>query len=96
MAKPKSTTFPGHKVIARVKSVKGKCSWGHEEGDTFNINCQDTAGLCGMFYHDIFPYIAMLQFGGGLPEEWGGPDVVTVVCVDRTNRVTLELCREEE
>ena len=65
MAKPKRTTFPGHKVTATVKSVKGKCSWGHEAGDTFSINCQDTAGVCGLFYHDIFPYIAMLQFGGG-------------------------------
>jgi hypothetical protein len=55
MAKPKRTIFPGHKVTATVKSVKGKCSWGHEEGDTFSINCQDTAGLCGFFYHDIFP-----------------------------------------
>jgi hypothetical protein len=30
MAKPKSPTFPGHKVTATVKSVKGNCSWGHE------------------------------------------------------------------
>jgi len=95
MAKPKRMTFPGHKVTATVKSVKGKCSWGHEVGDTFGINCQDTAGLCGLFYHDIFPYIAMLQFGGGLPKEWGGPDVVNVACIDRTNLVKLELRREK-
>ena len=42
MAKPKRTTFPGHKVIATVKSVKGNCSWGHEAGDTFSINIHDT------------------------------------------------------
>jgi uncharacterized repeat protein (TIGR04076 family) len=94
MAKPKKTTFPGHKIIATVKSVKGNCSWGHEAGDILSINCQDTAGLCGLFFHDIFPYIAMLQFGG-LPKEWGGPDVVNVVCVDRTNLVTLELRRDK-
>jgi uncharacterized repeat protein (TIGR04076 family) len=52
MAKPKRTTFPGHKVAATVKSVKGNCSGRHEEGDTFSINCHDTAGLCGFFYHD--------------------------------------------
>ena len=67
-------------MTATVRSVEGKCSWGHEAGDAFNINCQDTAGLCGMFYHDILPYVAMLQFSGVLPEEWGGPDMVTVVC----------------
>ena len=94
MAKPKKTTFPGHKVTATVKSVKGNCSWGHEKGDPFNINCQKTNRLYGLFYHDIFPCIALLQFGGGLPEEWGGPDVVNVVCMDRTNLVTLELRRK--
>jgi len=93
MAKPKRTTFPGNKVVATVKSVKGNCSWGHEAGDTFSINCHDTAGLCGFFYHDIYPYIAMLQFGGGFPKEWGNPDVVTVECMDRANLVTLELHR---
>ena len=95
MAKPKSTTSPGNKVIATVKSVKGDCSWGHEAGDTFNISCHDTAGLCGFFYHDIYPYIAMLQFGGGFPETWGNPDVVTVECMDRVNAVRLELRREK-
>lgn len=93
MAKSKRTTFPGHKVVATVKSVKGNCSWGHEAGDTFSISCHDTAGLCGFFYHDIYPYIAMLQFGGGFPKEWGNPDVVTVECMDRANLVTLELRR---
>ncbi len=93
MAKPRRTTFPGHKVMATVKSVKGNCSWGHEAGDTFSINCHDTAGLCGFFYHDIYPYIAMLQFGGSYP--WGNPDVVTVECIDHTNLVTLELRREK-
>ncbi len=95
MAKPKRTTFPGHKLIATVKSVKGDCSWGHEAGDTFDIDCHDNAGLCGFFYHDIFPYIAMLQFGGGFPEEWGNPNVVDVQCPDRANLVTLELRRVE-
>jgi hypothetical protein len=50
MAKPKRTTFPGNKIFATVKSVKGNCSWGHEAGDTFPISCHDTAGLCGFFY----------------------------------------------
>ena len=95
MAKPKRTAIPGHKVIATVKSVKGSCSWGHEVGDTFSISCHDTAGLCGFFYHDAYPYIAMLQFGGGFPKEWGNPDVLTVECMDRANCVKLELRREQ-
>lgn len=96
MAKPKRTTSPGNKVVATVKSVKGNCGWGHEAGDTFEINCHDTADLCGFFYHASFPYIAMLQFGGSFPAEWGNPDMVTVECLDRANLVSLELRRVRE
>ena len=96
MAKSKRTTFPGHKIIATVKSVKGDCSWGHEAGDTFSIDCHDTAGLCGFLYHDIYPYLTMLQFGGNFPEAWGDPDVVSVECLDKGNLVTLELRREKK
>ena len=86
MSKPKRNTFPGHKVIARVKSVKGSCSWGHEVGDTFNVNCHDAAGLCGFLYHDIFPYLTMLQFGGSFPKEWGDPNMVVMDCMDHISR----------
>lgn len=84
----------GHRVKATVLSVKGECHWGHKPGDSFEISCHDTAGLCGFFYHDIFPWIAMLQFGGGFPESWGGPDRVQLECMDRWNAVTLELVRQ--
>jgi uncharacterized repeat protein (TIGR04076 family) len=83
----------GHRVMATIKSVKGTCHWNHKAGDSFEISAHDTAGLCGLFYHDIFPYIVMLQFGGGLPKEWGGPDVVQMECMDRFNAVTIELRR---
>jgi uncharacterized repeat protein (TIGR04076 family) len=96
MSKPKITNFPGHEVIATVKKVRGECSWGHEVGDTFAINCHDTAGLCGFFYHDLFPYITMLQFTGSFPKEWvDDPDVVTLGCMDKANQVTIELRRKK-
>ena len=95
MAGPRRSHIPGSGIIATVKSVRGKCSWGHEVGDTFSLDCHDTAGLCGFLYHDVFPYLLMLQFGGGFPEHWGDPDVVTVSCTDEANRVTLELKREK-
>ena len=96
MAKSKRKMAGPIKVIATVKSVKGNCSWGHEVGDSFEISCHDTAGLCGFFYHDIFPYIAMLQFEGGFPATWGNPDVVNVECMDKYNLVTMELRRVRE
>ena len=58
------------------------------------LDGHNTGGLCGFFYHDIFPYIIMLQFGGSFPAEWGGdPDVVELECPDRTNVVKIELKR---
>lgn len=86
----------GFKVIATVKGVKGTCSAGHKPGDQFEISAHNTAGLCGFFYHDIFPYIVMLQFGGQFPPEWGGGDTLTLQCMDRYNEVSLELRRIRE
>jgi uncharacterized repeat protein (TIGR04076 family) len=83
----------GRRVMATIKSVKGTCHWKHKVGDTFEISAHDTAGLCGFFYHDIFPYVVMLQFGGGYPQEWGGPESVQLECLDKSNTVTIELRR---
>jgi uncharacterized repeat protein (TIGR04076 family) len=83
----------GFKVEGEILAVKGTCSRGHRVGEKFDLSGHDMAGLCGFFYHDIFPYIIMLQFGGGFPQEWGGPDVVELECMDRTNVVKIRLCR---
>jgi uncharacterized repeat protein (TIGR04076 family) len=85
----------GHRVVGTIKAVKGNCSWGHQVGDTFEVSAHDTAGLCGFLYHDIFPYVVMLQFGGGFPETWGGPESVELECMDRWNAVKIELRRED-
>ena len=82
----------GHKIIGTIKSVKGQCSAGHKVGDRIELSGHDTGGLCGFFYHDIFPTIIMLQFGGQYP--WGDPDRVELECMDRHNAVTIELQRE--
>ena len=44
----------------------------------------------------MFPYIIMLQFGGGFPAEWGSPDVVELECIDKVNVVKIELRRIKE
>ena len=80
----------GQRVIGTIKQVKGTCHAGHKPGDTLELSAYDCDGLCGFFYHDIFPYILMLQFGGKFPEEWGG-DVVELDCMDIGNAVRLEL-----
>ncbi len=85
----------GYQVVGTVTAVKGNCAWGHKVGDKIELSAYSPGGLCGFFYHDIFPYIVMLQFGGSFPEEWGNPDVVTLECMDRANAVRMELRREK-
>ena len=83
----------GYRVVGTIKSMKGTCSAGHQVEDTFELSGHSSAGLCGFFYHDLFPYIIMLQFGGGFPPEWGDPDVLELDCMDKFNLVTIELRR---
>jgi len=67
---------------AEIIGVKGDCSAGHS---------WDTGGLCGFFYHDIFPNLSVMQFGGNFP--WGSADELTLECPDRENAVTIRLRR---
>jgi uncharacterized repeat protein (TIGR04076 family) len=83
----------GYQVVGTIKSIKGHCNAGHKVGQQIELDGHKTGGMCGFFYHDIFPYIIMLQFGGGFPVEWGGPDVVELECMDRANAVKIELKR---
>lgn len=81
----------GYRIVGTVIEVGGHCSAGHKEGDTFEINCHNPAGLCGFFYHDIFPTLQTLQFGGKMP--WWQENSVVVGCPDTANQVKLKLER---
>jgi len=83
----------GYKVVATITGVKGKCNAGHQEGDTLEISCHNPGGLCGFFYHDIFPSLSTFQFGGSLP--WWEGDRVQLQCPDPENVVTLKLERSK-
>ena len=83
----------GFRVVGTIKSIKGNCGAGHKVGDTFELSCYSSDGLCGFLYQGIFPCLIMLQFGGGFPPEWGDPDVVEMDCLDKWNLVTIELRR---
>lgn len=86
----------GFRVVGNIKALKGTCNAGHKVGDTIELSAHNTGGLCGFLYHDIFPYIIMLQFGGGFPPQWGDPDRVELDCMDKWNLVTIELRRIKE
>lgn len=86
----------GYRVVGTIKAVKGSCNAGHKAGDQVDLSVHNTGGLCGSFYHSIFPYVIMLQMGGGFPAEWGNPDVLVADCIDKMNAVTIELKRIRE
>ena len=50
----------GHRVIGIIKNVKGKCSAGHKSGDEIELSLHKTGG-CAELYHDVYPYVVMLQ-----------------------------------
>ena len=86
----------GYRVVGTIKAVKGYCSAGHQVGDQIELSAHSSSGLCGFFYHDLFPYIVMLQFGGSFPPDWGDPDVLELDCMDKYNLATIELKRIKE
>jgi uncharacterized repeat protein (TIGR04076 family) len=81
----------GYKIEATIIGSEGTCGAGHNVGDTFEISCHNTGGLCGWFYHDIFPNLETFQFGGSLP--WWEGDTIEVRCPDPYNLVTMKLTR---
>jgi uncharacterized repeat protein (TIGR04076 family) len=83
----------GYRVLGTIKGVKGSCNAGHKVGDKLELSGHSAGGLCGFLYHQAFPYIIMLQFGGGFPAEWGNPDIVELDCLDKSSAVTVELKR---
>ena len=81
-----------YKIVGTIKDVKGRCNANLNKGDVIELSGHDSGGLCGFFYHDIFPSIITLQYGGTFP--WSqDPDVVELECPDRYNLVKIELKR---
>lgn len=83
----------GYKITATIVGANGTCHAGHHEGETFEISCHNSGGLCGFFYHNIFPTLSTFQFGGSCP--WWQGDTVEVQCPDLQNLVTLKLDRSK-
>jgi len=79
----------GIKFMGTVTAAKGSCHANHKTGQRFELNCYDSGGLCGFFYHDIFPYLSAMQFGGKYP--WWDKDQIEVECPDRYNTVSLRI-----
>jgi uncharacterized repeat protein (TIGR04076 family) len=80
----------GTKIKAEVTGLKGQCNAGHKVGETFDVSIWDTAGMCGILYHAIFPTLNVVQFDGAYP--WGA-DEISFNCPDGRNLLTVKLTR---
>ena len=49
-----------YKILGEIKDVKGHCTANHKAGDIIELSCHNANGLCGFFYHDIFPALQTL------------------------------------
>ena len=81
-----------YKVSIRVISQKGTCEVGHRTGDEWIIENETPAGLCPFAFHNIYPLVTPLMFGGSFPWETD-PDATTAACPDAENPVVFELRR---
>jgi uncharacterized repeat protein (TIGR04076 family) len=77
---------------ATVTDLKGSCRANHRIGQQFQLNCYDTGGLCGFFYHDLYPYLLGLQYGAEFPW-WGDQKLLEIECPDPYNKLVLLLER---
>ena len=85
---------PARRVVARVVEVRsrsgpGRCSYGHTIGDEFEI-AEVCPQMCVWAFNALFPFAAVLRFGGALPWE-NSPDTAAVSCPDPDNTVVFEL-----
>lgn len=81
----------GNKIIGTVIGIKGKCNAGHQVGDKCELSCYNSGGLCGFFYHFLFPRLSVMQFGGKYPWWAEGQNIFEAECPDRKNAVTIKL-----
>ncbi len=84
---PEFATFSAEIISAKDHP----CRAGHKLGDKFTFSCWDSGGLCGFFYHNVFPLLATFTFGDGPP--WAAEGELMSVCPDPRVDVTLKITK---
>ncbi len=57
----------GNKIVATVMKSEGKCNAGHVLGDQFELSVHNPDGLCGFFYHALFPRVNGINLSPSAP-----------------------------
>jgi uncharacterized repeat protein (TIGR04076 family) len=89
-----------YRVVARILETRDKPSGSpcgiHKVGEEFDLTKdEERMKICKWAYNTLFPFIAVLEFGGALPWE-PDPKKAVVACPDPHNVVVFELERLEE
>lgn len=83
----------GHKVMVKVVGMEKPCNINMQKGDEFELSMHKCGEFCGFYYHDLLPWVVMMQTGGdvpGLPD----PDVMQgFECPNPGHKVQVELRR---
>jgi uncharacterized repeat protein (TIGR04076 family) len=89
-----------YRIVARIIETRDKPSGTpcevHKVGEEFDLTKDDDrAKICKWALNSLFPFIAVLEFGGAFPWE-PNPKKALVACPDPHNVVVFELERMEE
>jgi uncharacterized repeat protein (TIGR04076 family) len=89
-----NSTGIGRRVVARIVEVRGRhgpgnCSYGHRQGEVFEVG-EVCPAMCAWAFNALFPFAAVLRFGGSLPWEKDSSRAM-VCCPDPDNTVVFEL-----
>ena len=87
-----SEEHKARKISLEIVSQKGRCAFGHEVGQEFDVSGTTPNGLCASAYHSAYPSIFALMYGAQLP--WEEEGIAHIACPDAENPVIMEIRRE--
>ena len=84
-----------YRAFIEILGVDKVCTWGHQEGQRFEIDPFNVGGVCGFLYSKVYPYLNVLLAGVTLPWIPEGEQVMYQVCPDSYNQTSYRLIVEE-
>lgn len=84
-----------HRAFIEIMGVDKVCTWGHAQGQRFEIDPFNVGGVCGFLYSKVYPYLNVLLAGVQLPWIPEGERAMYQVCPDSYNQTSYRLVVEE-
>jgi uncharacterized repeat protein (TIGR04076 family) len=84
----------GRRIVVEVIDIAGNCFYGHSTGDKIEIDPFQVNGMCGLLYHQLYPYMHVL-LSGATPAWATVPHSITGECPDIYNRLSFRMSLEK-